>query len=218
MSNHGWAHKNLAKLSLEEAAAEIEKNDSALFVHTGVRPVTFCYPYNVRNDEIVALASKGRVGTRTFQDAFGEQSPDERLRHLMDKTIQNGEWIVWMTHGITRGYDYFKDPSRYVSFLDYVKERESQIWVATFREVSAYIAERDAVRLDVMQKGKKISIIPSLALDPSLYNVPLTMYVEGVSDIKARQAGRPLKVSYKDGDAWFDFNPHGGKILVTVNR
>lgn len=216
MSNHGWKHKNLTKLSYEEAVAEIQKNDSALFVHTGVMPTTFCYPYNEKNDEVVALASKGRVGTRTFQYTFGEKSPDEKLRTRMDNAIRDGIWAVWMTHGITSGYDCFEDQSRFFSFLEYVKEREAYVWVATFREVAAYVAERDAVQLTEQRKGKKIYVEPSCTLDPALYDMPLTMCVSSVGKIRVSQEGRPLAVEYNDGNAYFDFCPFGGKIRICV--
>lgn len=217
MSNHGWDHKNLTKISYEEAVVDIEKNDSAIFANIGVRPTTFCYAYNAKNPEIIALASKGRVGTRTRQYAFGEQSPDQQLRQRMDKAIEEEDWAVWMTHGITRGYDYFKDPSRYTSFLDYVKRHEDKIWVGTFHEVAAYVAERDAVRIEQSVKGgRRICVTPSLDLDPVLYNMPLTMKVEGASKVKARQDGKKLAVVYRDGSAFFDFDPYGGAVRLKV--
>lgn len=218
MSNHGWDHKKLTKIPYEEAVEEIEKNDSAIFAHTGMRPTTFCYAYNAKNPEIVALASKDRVGTRTRQYAFGEQSSDQLLRQRMDKAIAEQDWAVWMTHGITRGYDYFKDPSRYTSFLDYVKERADKIWVGTFREVAAYIAERDAVILKQRVKGRRISVTPSLDLDPELYNMPLTMKVEGVTELQAKQSGKKLTVVYRDGCAFLDFDPYGGAVKLKVVR
>ena len=215
MSNHGWSHKNLTEISLEEAKAEIEKNDSALFVHIGVKPVTFCYAHNARNQEIEVLASEGRVGTRTFQYRFGEMSPDTELRERMDKVIRNGAWAVWMTHGITIGYDHFEDPSRFTAFLDYVKEREASIWIGTFKDVSTYITERDAVKLDVVKKGKKFIVTPSMALDKTLYNMPLSMCITNVSAIDAVQDGKKLTAVYKDGRAFIDINPHGGKIIIS---
>ncbi|MBP1631677.1 MAG: polysaccharide deacetylase, partial [Bacteroidetes bacterium] len=45
ISNHGWSHKNLTKITLEEAAVEIEKNDSIISANLGFVPRTFCYPY-----------------------------------------------------------------------------------------------------------------------------------------------------------------------------
>lgn len=214
MSNHGWDHRKLTKITYEEAVAEIEKNDSAIFVHTGARPVTFCYAYNAKNEEILELASKGRVGTRTFQYAFGGQSSDEQLRRRMNHSIETGSWAVWMTHGITRGYDFFEDPSRYVSFLDYVKTLEDKIWVGTFKDVASYIAERDAVVLKQNVKGRRIYVTPSLDLDPALYVMPLTMCVEGVTSIKVTQDRKQLSVSFLGSKAYFDFNPHGGQIII----
>ena len=214
ISNHGWDHRNLTKSPYEEAVREIERNDSAIFAHTGVRPVTFCYAYNAKNDKIIALASEGRVGTRTFQYAFGEQSSDVNLRGRMDKAILKGEWAVWMTHGILRGYDCFKDPSRYASFLDYVKAKESNVWVGTFREVAAYVAERDDIQLTEVRKGRRIKVTPSLSLDQSVYDMPLTMCLTGVVRLKVRQGIRRLPVVYKNGGSYFDFDPHGGKIVI----
>lgn len=218
ISNHGWTHKKLTNCTREEIIEEIEKNDSAIFAHTGVKPTTFCYANNAWNDEVLALTTKGRVGTRTRQYPFGEQASDEKLRSWLDKTIKDGSWAVWMTHGITTGYDHFKDQSRYASFLSYVKSKEKYIWVGTFREVAAYIAERDAVKLEVSKGEKCVEIVPSLSLDPALYNVPLTMVVDGVLKVKAFQDGKSLPVSVCDGKSCFDFNPHGGKVVVQYKR
>ena len=218
MSNHGWSHKNLTKISIDEARIEIEKNDSAIFAHTGVKPVTFCYAYNLRNEELEKIAEIGRVGTRKFEYGFGEKSSDEELREKMDKTIKNRGWAVWMTHGITSQYDHFKDPSRFPAFLDYVKEREGAIWIGTFKDVAAYIAERDAITLNVVKKGKKLIVTPSLALDAALFNMPLTMCINNVSAIDAVQDGKKLTAVYKDGRAFIDINPHGGKIIITSKK
>ena len=216
ISNHGWNHKKLTKIPFEAAVREVEKNDSAIFANVGVRPTTFCYAYNAKNPEIVAMVMKGRVGSRTRQYAFGECSSDVQLRQRMDKAVVSRDWAVWMTHGITRGYDHFTDPSRYTSFLDYVKEREDRIWVGTFREVAAYIAERDDVKLDREVRGRKLYVTPSLDLDPMLYDMPLTMIVEDATKVKARQGGKRLEVKCRDGRHYFDFNPYGGPIILLI--
>ena len=214
ISNHGWDHKKLTKIPYEEAVAEIEKNDSAIVANIGVKPTTFCYAHNSRNAEIITLASKNRVGTRTYEYAFGEQSSDEQLRQRMNDAIQNGKWAVWMTHGLTHGYDHFKDLSRFASFLDYVKEHESDIWVGTFRDVAAYVAERDAVKLSIEKSKHQIKVTPSLVLDPSLFNMPLTMTVKGIKKFKVTQDGSKLTVVYHKDYATFEFNPYGGEILI----
>ena len=214
MSSHGWDHKRLPDLSHEEMLEEIEKNDSAILANIGVKPVTYCFAYNAMNDETLALVSKGRVGVRTRQYAFGEQSSDTQLRERMDKSILEGDWAVWMTHGLTRGYDHFSDVSRFTSFLDYVKEHEDKIWVATFKDVAAYVAERDSIILTQKQKRGKVVVWPSLSLDARLFNVPLTMCVEGCADCRVVQDGERIEVYYRGGNAYFEFDPHGGKIII----
>ena len=218
MSSHGWDHKRLPDLSVKEAMEEIEKNDSAIIANIGVKPVTYCFAYNAMNDEVLALASKGRVGVRTRQYAFGEQSSDLQLRERMDKSIVEGDWAVWMTHGLTRGYDHFSDVSRFASFLDYVKQYEDKIWVATFRDVAAYIAERDAIRLTLKHRKNKVIVCPSLPLDAGLFDVPLTMCVENCADcVSVQQDGKHLEVYRTGTKMYFEFNPYGGKISIIYN-
>lgn len=74
----------------------------------GVRPVTYCYPYNYKTDEIVALASDNRVGTRTRQISIGGKSTPQRFAKWLDDLMKKEEWGVGMTHGINYGYDAFK--------------------------------------------------------------------------------------------------------------
>ena len=129
ISNHSWSHQNAKRLTLEQVKSEIEKNDSAIFANIGVMPVTYCYPYNYKTDEIVALASKNRVGTRTKQISIGGKSTPQRFAKWLDDLMTKEEWGVGMTHGINYGYDAFKEPSLFWEHLDKVKSLEDKIWV-----------------------------------------------------------------------------------------
>ena len=93
---HGWSHKNLTKITLEEAAVEIEKNDSIISANLGFVPRTFCYPYNARNEEVLEIASKNRVDTRTKQIAVGGHSTPEKLDQWINELLNTGEWGVGM--------------------------------------------------------------------------------------------------------------------------
>ena len=92
ISNHSWSHQNAKRLTLEQVKSEIEKNDSAIFANIGVMPVTYCYPYNYKTDEIVALASKNRVGTRTKQISIGGKSTPQRFAKWLDDLMTKEEW------------------------------------------------------------------------------------------------------------------------------
>lgn len=217
ISSHGWSHKKLTRLEKDMIAEEVEKNDSAILMHTGRKPVTFCYPYNSRNGTVMEIAGKGRVGTRTSQFALGQAVDGQKTKKRIDDAVRNGSWAIWMTHGIHTGYDSFEDPGRFTEFLDYVQSKEDSIWVGTFMDVASYMAERDATRLHVSGKGSKWTVTPSIDLDPELYRQHLTLVINGTGkDVKARQAGKRLKVFHKNGKALVDFDPFGGRISVKL--
>ena len=216
VSNHGWNHKKLSKLSRERIIEEVQMNDSAIFVHTGRRPDTFCYPYNSKNETVLEITEKGRVGTRTKQFALGQAVDHEKTVRRIDDAVRKGDWAVWMTHGITKGYDSFKEPERFIRFLDYVKSIEDKVWVATFHEVAAYQKERESVMIGVTQKGRKYVVTPSLELDACLFDQNLTLVIEGMERApKVRQDGHRLAVyNMEAGKYLVDFNPFGGEIIV----
>ena len=123
-----------------------------------------------------------------------------------------------MTHGLTYGYDAFVNPQRLWEHWDYVKQREDSVWVGTFKEIAAYTKERDNIRLTVKQHGSDINIHPETSLDKNFFDEPLTMvvYHDSANGISARQDGKSLKTSHLSGKYIFDFNPHGGTILLRL--
>lgn len=221
ISNHSWTHKNAKRLTLEQVRMEIEKNDSAIFANIGVMPVTYCYPYNYKTDEIVELASKNRVGTRTRQISIGSKSTPQRFAKWLDDLLKKEEWGVGMTHGINYGYDAFKEPSLFWEHLDKVKSLEDKIWVGTFREVAAYIRERDDIQLKVSETKKGLTITPEMTLNRKLFTEPLTMVVEGrevkreLKGVSVKQEKKRLPIRIAGDKLLFDFNPYAGKIKVS---
>ena len=120
-----------------------------------------------------------------------------------------------MTHGINYGYDcYETDPSGFTRFLDYVKEREDRIWVATFRDVAGYTKAAEAVCLNTEKKGNGLVISPAMPENALLKDVVLTMEVASEEGFTAEQDGRKLDVTVRNGKSYFDFNPFGGNIIL----
>ena len=219
ISNHGWAHKNLTKCTEEEARIEIAKNDSIIEEKVGVRPVTYCYAGNRKNEMAIRLASENRVGTRTRQQSLGGKATPENLQAKISTILNDSVWWVTMTHGINEGYDVFKSENILWNHLEEVKRLEDQIWVAPFRDVAAYTKERDSVAIEVKNKGNKFMIRPSLSLNENLFSQPLTMVVnkKGIEKIRVKQNGKIIPVKICADKALFDFDPHGGKILLKMN-
>ena len=218
ISNHGWAHRNFAKFPFEVLKEDILKNDSAIYAHVGVMPRTYAYPNNTKQGEALAFVARNRVGTRLKQRSVGSKRTARDLEKWMETLIKTGDWGVGMTHGLTYGYDAFGNPQRLWEHWEQVKANEDKIWVGTFHEVVSYLKEREAIRLTVTEKKNKLHVVPELPLDKELFTEPLTMVVEGgtMKKVSARQGKKKLSVQLRSDKAFFDFDPLGGEIIVTI--
>ena len=154
-------------------------------------------------------------GLRATFASIGSKRDTMWLYRWVEGLIAQGEWGVGMTHGIACGYDHFKDPQVMWALLDYLVERQHRIWVAPFREVAAYIKERQQTRLDVSKVDGRLLVKPVCMIDARLFRQPLTMVVEGDAPLHVIQDGKELNVCRKDGVTLVDFNPHGGEIVVS---
>lgn len=218
ISNHGWAHKNFARFPIEEIKEDILKNDSAIFANIEVIPRTFCYPNNNKKAEGRRIAEQNRVGTRLKQRSIGSKSTPEDLEKWMNTLIETNDWGVGMTHGLTYGYDAFRNPQRLWDHWDQVKAKEDKIWVGTFREVVSYIKERENTQLNVLKNNNKLLITPKPELDKEIFIEPLTMVIAGqkVKKVIVRQGKKKLPVQISAHKVTFDFNPYGGLIEVLI--
>lgn len=217
ISNHGWEHKNFARFPLEEIREDINKNDSAIFANTGVMPRTFCYPNNNKKAEGRRIAEQNRAGTRLKQRSIGSKSTPDDLEKWINTLIETNDWGVGMTHGLTYGYDAFRNPQRLWDHLDQVKAREDKVWVGTFREVVSYIKEREETKLEVVNRRNTLLITPELKLNKEIFTEPLTMVIKGkeLKKVSVKQDKKNLPVHIVDDKILFDFNPYGGTIKVS---
>lgn len=225
ISNHSWTHPSLPSLTPEQLEEEIVHNDSVIESVTGLRPKTFCYPYNAMSPEVVARCSEGRVGTRTFQAAHGQKESHctaESLNAWLIDLIAKREWGVTMTHGTTYGWDMWDDPQVLYAFYDEVKAHEDSVWVGTFAQVAAYREEQQKVQAAAVGDTEHCVVTLSTDLDPQLYDEPLTLKISG-NDWgkhlpKATQNGAECCVSCSNGLLLIDVNPQGGEVVIERKR
>ncbi|MGE4587917.1 MAG: hypothetical protein AB7D05_11305, partial [Mangrovibacterium sp.] len=73
------------------------------------------------------------------------------------------------------------------------------------------------IKLETIQKGKNWIIKPVLTLDKKLFKYPLTMVLQknGIRELSVRQGQKKLAVEILPDKAIFDFDPNGGKIIIT---
>lgn len=216
ITNHGYRHLSMEKLSDPEALRyEVQHNDTLIYENTGVFPRTYFYPGNRKTPEGLAFTSKDRVGTRTFQISFGSKRDSLWMENWVSGLLKKGEWGVTMTHSITTGYDCFSNPQIFWNHLEQVSKMQNRIWVDTFHNIAAYIAERDNINLDIKHEKESIIITPKMLLDEKIFNHPLTLMTEG--DIKeVVQENKNIPFTKKENMTFFDINPNGGKIIIKL--
>ncbi len=90
-------------------------------------------------------------------------------------------WLVLVFHGVDDFGWEPKTAEELEEYFTYLKEREDELWIATFADVTKYIRERE--NLDIERKVQKDEIILTFSsdLDPQIYDVPLTLktYIPG---------------------------------------
>lgn len=219
IASHGWQHRNFGKFPLAEIKTDIDKNDSAIYTELGVKPLTFAYANNTKVADGMVEVYKHHIASRLLQISLGSKWTAADLENRLQKLLTTDGWEVTMTHGITYGYDHFKDPDILWNYLKRIKSLEDKIWVGTFYDVAAYMKERKLVTFDIAPIGRGFVISPTLHLDMSLYTEPLTGLVDqkGIKKITVTQNGKRLKTVEKDGKYQFNFDPFGGKITVKTN-
>lgn len=226
ISNHSWSHPNLTTLGDDSLQMEIARNDSAIQREIGCRPVTFVYPYNAVDDRVRAATLEGRICNRESQFGLGQANSHqtrESIRRWLRRQIDEQAWGITMSHGIYTAWDRWEEPWVLWNLLKELAFKSDTIWTETMAKVGAYVAERDAVKLDVTKQKGIITVTPTLDLDPVLYGEKLTLKLSGmpkpgskgakkIFGYRAVQDGRNLPLIRKGDVLLCDFNPYGGAI------
>ncbi len=84
-------------------------------------------------------------------------------------------WLVLVFHGVDGIGWEARTGAELEEYFKYIKEREEDLWVATFADVTKYIRERQASQVEAQWEGAEINVTLTHDLDPSLYDLPLTL-------------------------------------------
>jgi beta-galactosidase len=146
IASHGWAHAKYAKMSRDEILDDIRHNQSALKENAGVDCVSFASPFNAKKgadgSNVEALAQKaGLRAIRLKQKGVGGKMTAEKMNSLVESAKKKGEWLVFMIHGISRGYDAWENPLELEKHLSWVKEQKD-VEVQSFAAAAKKIGSR----------------------------------------------------------------------------
>lgn len=110
----------------------------------------------------------------------------------------NNNWLVLVFHGVD-GIGYEALPGTLLEeYFQYMKQKENDLWIATFGDVTKYIRERMNTTINVNEKKQKFTISLNHTLDPTLYNLPLTLksYIpDSWKTAKVRQGSNEMTVN-----------------------
>ena len=101
IGSHTWSHKDLTKLTPDEAKAEIEKGIAAVSIALGNRPVGpfFRFPALRNPPEMVKYLGERNIGIfSTDMDSFDFKihKPDQVIKSVMTKLEKHGKGIILM--------------------------------------------------------------------------------------------------------------------------
>jgi peptidoglycan/xylan/chitin deacetylase (PgdA/CDA1 family) len=132
-----------------------------------------------------------------WQRGLLTKTPVDEMTGWVDTSLKTGTWLVLVIHGV-EGIGWEPVPAAHLrAYFDYMKAREDRLWVATFADAGKYARERMASRVTTKQSGQTIEVTVTHALDPKLYDLPLTAKTTVPSawhSVRVTQGGRSSTV------------------------
>lgn len=162
LPDRGWvgAETDLSKYTVARAVNEIKATNTLLKAIDGESERTFAYPCGdmkigdayfydlIKNDFVGA---RGVVGAFTpikevnLSDinGFAEiNSTAEQMIAQIEEAEKAGSFIVFIFHGVGGEHPLNIELNEHRKLLDYLKNRQKDIWVATMVDVAKYIREK----------------------------------------------------------------------------
>ena len=202
--SHTISHPRLAVLDEPNLLYELEKCKEEIENQLG-REHTFSAecPFGTENERVMEYAYKIHPALRNrmpepFLEEFNRGSkrtpgtsdkeyiqwqrgpltktPMELMKSWVDTLlVRDNVWLVLTFHGVDGIGWEAKPHEEHKEYFQYMKDHEDKLWVATFRDVTKYIRERMAAKVDVKEKDDRIVLDLKHSLDKDLYNYPLTL-------------------------------------------
>ena len=140
----------------------------------------------------------------------------------MQKAVQQGGWVAFLTHGFTTGTNGYAtysptDASTMEGALQYAQQNDKDIWVAPMGHVAMYIKERKASKAEVSNSGSTttVKLTHNIKDNISNYDYPLSLRVKySGSTANVTQAGAKLESKIDGGYVYFDAVPNAGEIVI----
>lgn len=148
IGSHSFGDIRIAKLTHDEIVADLKRSKETIEAHTGKPCVSFAAPFNAKESKMDGTKSQdaareaGMPYMRLKQKGAGGTATADSLNALVEAQKRKGGWIVFMTHGMTRGYDAWQDLEEFRKHLEWVKN-QPDVKVGTFAEISKIMEDEN---------------------------------------------------------------------------
>jgi peptidoglycan/xylan/chitin deacetylase (PgdA/CDA1 family) len=236
IANHSVTHPFMPALDEANIVYEIEKANEDIREQLGPKH-TFSIeaPYGIDDPRVRPIVSSRFSLTRNwvtdeFMDGFlrddrrdptastkeyvqWQRGPLSRttldmMKGWVDTSIGHSIWLVLVFHGIEGiGYEALATETMR-AYLDYIKDHERHLWIATFQDGAKYARERVNSAVHTNIAGEAIEVSVTHSLKPELYDLPLTARTTIPVDWRV--------VRFRQGDdvRWLPVHREGGEPFV----
>ena len=189
--------------------------------------------WNVSREEIDEILARyfcvnGRGGGRGGQDpcyhgSTGKSATADELTGHVDTAISEGSWHFIGCHGVgPKGEWLTTDEEPFVALLDYLVEKEEQVWVGTHTQVHKYDVEQESARASILEAtAEEIRLDLTAETDPLLYDYPLTLQTRVPSDwesCRVVQTRTAENYPVNAGMVEYEAVPGNGDISLTTTH
>ncbi len=255
IASHSITHPRMAVLDEANLLYELEQSKADIYKNLGEK-YTFSAecPYGTENERVMEYARSvyPALRNRMPEDWLDElnrssdQDPEaseneyvqwqrgpltntsmDVMKSWIDKCLTNDHiWLVLVFHGVDNFGWEPKTAQELETYFSYIKEKEDDLWVATFADVTKYIRERKHIAISSKVEDKAIVLTLSYDLDTTLYDVPLTFKTYVPRSWKAakvvkgeKEIASDLEISKDDQGCYIIYkaSPVAGEMVILAS-
>lgn len=179
IGNHTLNHLDLRHLDAKNLEKQVNGAQTMIEEKIGVRPFSFCYPKNLRTQQLRRFVEATHPATRERELFYGRTKhfTAEMANRWITDAIEDRKWVVPMIHGIEKGYSAFTSKSVLEDHLQFVSSQREHLWIDTFGAIYRYTRQKKYSSLRFRKLGREVTFTITCRLDPKLYQDPLTVII-----------------------------------------
>lgn len=144
----------------------------------------------------------------------------EDMKAWIDTTLNHDNtWLVLVIHGVENlGWEP-KTKEQLEEYFSFMKSKENELWIDTFRDVTKYIRARQNTQLTSTVEDQQITISLTSELDPEIYTIPLTIKTYIPEDWKQAKINGEKDLEIKEDESGryvlFPLTLAESKVMIT---